>query len=130
MKLQELVKRTKLEFEASDNKVQKLISDLEKSQFLNMEKDRTISALESESRKKSEEISRLNIELESLRGDSNRSITPVLRRCMVQSNKSQSSEMVISEKVIRMTPVFSYELKVSVLTQSLLNGSMWVMFYL
>ncbi|XP_024969047.1 uncharacterized protein LOC112508606 [Cynara cardunculus var. scolymus] len=84
-KLQEHVKRTKSEVEAANERIQKLMSDLEQSQSANMEKNRTISTLqddvamlESDSRKKSEEISRLNKELELLRGDS------VLRRCMIE----------------------------------------------
>ncbi|KAI3750745.1 hypothetical protein L2E82_21536 [Cichorium intybus] len=95
----------KSEVEAANNKIQKLISELEQSQSLNMEKNKTISALqddmavlESDSRKKSEEISRLTKELELLRGDSNnRVITPILRRCNVESS-SHSSDMAIIKK--------------------------------
>lgn len=106
--LQEHVKKTKSEIEAANDKIQKLISELEKSQLLNMEKNKTISALqddvavlESDSRKKSEEISRLTKELELLRGNSNnnRAITPVLRRCTVQSSTSnRSGDLVVTEK--------------------------------
>ncbi|KAI3807715.1 hypothetical protein L1987_23649 [Smallanthus sonchifolius] len=105
-KLQELIKKTRFEVEAANEKVQKLFADLEQSQSLNMEKNRRVSALQDEiavlefnSRKKSEEISRLTKELELLRGDSNSSITPVLRRCMVKSSKkSHASDMAIVEK--------------------------------
>ncbi|KAD4583962.1 hypothetical protein E3N88_21563 [Mikania micrantha] len=105
-KFQELVKRTKFEVEGANEKLQQLISDLEQSKSLNMEKDRKISSLRDdivvlqlESRKKSEEISRLTKEQELLRGDSDRSITPVLRRCMAESSKnSHSSDMAIIEK--------------------------------
>lgn len=113
--LQEHVKKTKSEVEAANNRIQKLISELEQSQSLNIEKNKTISSLqddmaelESDSRKKSEEISRLTKELELLRGDSNKnnnnrsklSITPVLRRCTVDSGgmSSRSSDMVVNEK--------------------------------
>ncbi|KAI3762128.1 hypothetical protein L1987_52551 [Smallanthus sonchifolius] len=102
-KLQEIIKKTRFEVEAANEKIQRLIADLEQSQSLNMEKNRRVSALQDEiavleydSRKKSEEISRLTKELELLRGDSNGSITPVLRRCMVKSSKkSHSSDMAI-----------------------------------
>ncbi|KAI3507128.1 hypothetical protein L1887_21922 [Cichorium endivia] len=95
----------KSEVEAANNKIQKLISELEQSQSLNMEKSKTISALqddmavlESDSRKQSEEISRLTKELELLRGDSNNHvITPILRRCNVESS-SHSSDMAIIKK--------------------------------
>ncbi|KAF5805875.1 hypothetical protein HanXRQr2_Chr05g0214561 [Helianthus annuus] len=106
-KLQELIKRTKSEVEGANEKLQKLIYDLEQSESLNMEKDREISSLkddmvvlELDSRKKSEEISRLTKELELLRGDSDRSITPVLRRCMAadSSKNSRSSDMAIVKK--------------------------------
>ncbi|KAI7734039.1 hypothetical protein M8C21_026556 [Ambrosia artemisiifolia] len=105
-KLQELIKRTKSEVEGANEKLQKLISDLEQSESLNIEKDTKISSLkddivvlELDSRKKSEEISRLNKEVELLRGGSDRSITPVLRRCMAESSKnSRSSDMAIAEK--------------------------------
>ncbi|KAK1431337.1 hypothetical protein QVD17_07794 [Tagetes erecta] len=105
-KLQELIKRTKLEVDGANETLQKLLSDLEQSESLNMEKDRKISSLqdnivvlELDSRKKSEEISRLTKELELLRGDSDRSITPALRRCMVESsNGSHSRDMAIIEK--------------------------------
>lgn len=117
--MQEHVKKTKSEVEAANNRIQKLISELEQSQSLNIEKNKTISSLqddmaelESDSRKKSEEISRLTKELELLRGDSNKnnnnrsklSITPVLRRCTVDSGgmSSRSSDMVVNEKVMRM----------------------------
>ncbi|KAK9075046.1 hypothetical protein SSX86_003365 [Deinandra increscens subsp. villosa] len=105
-KLQEVIKRTKVEVEGANEKLQKLISDLEQSKLLNMEKDRKISSLQDDvvvlqidSRKKSEEISRLTKELELLRGNSGRSITPVLRRCMVESSKSSRSlDKAIIEK--------------------------------
>ncbi|XP_076884628.1 uncharacterized protein LOC143533876 [Bidens hawaiensis] len=105
-KLQELIKRTKLEVEDANEKLHQLISDLELSESLNMKKDRKISSLqddlvglELDSRKKSEEISRLTKELELLRGDSDRSITPALRRCMAKSSKnSRSSDVAIIEK--------------------------------
>lgn len=91
-KLQDHIKRTKSEVEAANEKIQKLMSDLEQSQSANMEKNRTISTLqddiavlESDSRKKSEEISQLTKELELLRGDS---VTPVLRRCIIESGSS------------------------------------------
>ncbi|KAI3757276.1 hypothetical protein L6452_04810 [Arctium lappa] len=91
-KLQDHVKRSKSEVEAANEKIQKLMSDLEESQSANVEKNRTISTLqddiavlESDSRKKSEEISRLTKELELLRGDS---VTPVLRRCTIESGSS------------------------------------------
>ncbi|KAM0041538.1 hypothetical protein Hdeb2414_s0011g00367471 [Helianthus debilis subsp. tardiflorus] len=112
-KLQELIKRTKSEVEGANEKLQKLIYDLEQSESLNMEKDREISSLkddmvvlELDSRKKSEEISRLTKELELLRGDSDRSITPVLRRCMAadSSKNSRSSDMAIVKKVNEMIP--------------------------
>ncbi|KAL8199901.1 hypothetical protein R6Q57_013469 [Mikania cordata] len=72
-----------------------------------MDKNRRISALQDkiavldyDSRKKSEEISRLTKELEVLRGCSNGSITSALRRCMVKSSKqSHSSDMDIVEKM-------------------------------
>ncbi|KAD6796668.1 hypothetical protein R6Q59_019579 [Mikania micrantha] len=109
IQLQELIKKTRLEVEAANEKVQKLIVDLEQSQSLNMDKNRRISALQDkiavldyDSRKKSEEISRLTKELEVLSGCSNGSITPVLRRCMVKSSKqSHSSDMDIVEKEVR-----------------------------
>ncbi|KAI3783599.1 hypothetical protein L1987_42683 [Smallanthus sonchifolius] len=105
-KLQEVIKRTKFEVEGANEKLQKLIADLEKSESLNMEKDKKISSLqddivvlEHDSRKKSEEISRLAKESELSRGDSDRSVTPVLRRCMAESSKnSHSSVMAIIEK--------------------------------
>ncbi|XP_076907910.1 uncharacterized protein LOC143564555 [Bidens hawaiensis] len=105
-KLQELIKRTKVEVEGANEKLHQLISDLEQSESLNMEKDRKISSLkdnlvglELDSRKKSEEISQLTKELEMLRGDSDRSITPALRHCMVKSSKnSHSSDVSIVEK--------------------------------
>lgn len=105
--LQEHMKRTKSEIEAANENIQKLISELEQSHSSNIEKNRTITALqddmavlESESRRKSEEISRLTKEVELLRGDSNnRSITPVLRRCTVQTGTcSRSSDMAVTEK--------------------------------
>lgn len=111
--LQELLKRTKVEAEAANDKVEKLTADLEQSQSLIMEKNRTISALkddivllESNSRKKTEEISRLTKELELLRSDSSRSITPVLRRCMVESKNREggsnhSSGLAITDKTVR-----------------------------
>lgn len=106
-RLQELIKKTISEVEAANEKGQKVIADLEQSRSLNMEKNRRISALQDEvallefdSRKKSEEISRLTKELELLRGDAKSSITPLLRRCMVKSSKhSYSSDMAIFEKV-------------------------------
>ncbi|KAD6796623.1 hypothetical protein R6Q59_019585 [Mikania micrantha] len=109
VQLQELIKKTRLEVEAANEKVQKLIVDLEQSQSLNMDKNRRISALQDkiavldyDSRKKSEEISRLTKELEVFRSGSNGSITPVLRRCMVKSSKqSHSNGMDIVEKEIR-----------------------------
>ncbi|KAI7735937.1 hypothetical protein M8C21_000660 [Ambrosia artemisiifolia] len=105
-KLQEHIKKTRFEVEAANKKVQHLIANLDQSESLNIEKNRRISAfqdeiavLEFESRKKSEEISRLTKELELLRGDSNSSITPILRRCMVKSSKkTHSSDTAIAEK--------------------------------
>ncbi|XP_076954671.1 uncharacterized protein LOC143629229 [Bidens hawaiensis] len=105
-KLQELIKRTKLEVEGANEKLHQLISDLEVSESLNMEKDRKIASLqddlvglELDSRKKSEEISRLTKELELLRSDSDCSITPALRHCMAKSSKnSRSSDVAIIEK--------------------------------
>ncbi|KAF5780160.1 hypothetical protein HanXRQr2_Chr11g0468821 [Helianthus annuus] len=111
-KLQELIKKTRSEVQTTNDKVQKLITDLEQSQSLNMEKNRRISALqddiailEFDSRKKSEEISRLTKELELLRGDSDSSLTPVLRRCMVKSSKNSRlgdmGHMAIVDKEVR-----------------------------
>ncbi|KAJ0733039.1 hypothetical protein HanPI659440_Chr11g0404021 [Helianthus annuus] len=111
-KLQELIKKTRSEVQTANDKVQKLITDLEQSQSLNMEKNRRISALqdniailEFDSRKKSEEISRLTKELELLRGGSDSSMTPVLRRCMVKSSKnsrlSDMGHMAIVDKEVR-----------------------------
>lgn len=107
--MQELIKRTKLEVDGANETLQKLLSDLEQSESLNMEKDKKIASLqdnivvlELDSRKKCEEISRLTKELELLRGDSERSITPALRRCMVESSKgSHSRDMAIIEKVVK-----------------------------
>ncbi|KAL4557532.1 hypothetical protein LXL04_035713 [Taraxacum kok-saghyz] len=106
--LQEHVKRTKSEIESANDKIEKLISELEQSVSSHMEKNKTISSLqddvavlESDSRRKSEEISRLTKELELLRGgSSNRSITPVLRRCTVQTGttSSRSCDVAVSEK--------------------------------
>ncbi|XP_071713379.1 uncharacterized protein [Rutidosis leptorrhynchoides] len=99
---QELRKETKSEVEAANSKVQNLIHDLEELQLSNMEKNRTISGLqddiavlESDSRKKSEEISRLTKELESLKGKSNRSVTPVLCRCMKSSSEKEAASTSI-----------------------------------
>ncbi|XP_076894370.1 uncharacterized protein LOC143546622 isoform X2 [Bidens hawaiensis] len=108
-KLQELINKTRFEVESANEKIQRLIADLEQSQSLNIEKNRRISGLqdqiavlEYDSRKKSEEISRLNKELEALKGDDNSSITPVLRRCMVTSSKkNQASDVAIVEKEVR-----------------------------
>ncbi|GJY38931.1 hypothetical protein Tco_0425295 [Tanacetum coccineum] len=104
--LQEVVRKNKKEVGAANDKVVILMSALEKSEFSNIEKDKTISTLqedlsvlESESRKKSEEISRLNKELEFLRGGGSRSITPVLQRCMVTSSKNNhSSDITITKQ--------------------------------
>ncbi|XP_071711947.1 uncharacterized protein [Rutidosis leptorrhynchoides] len=105
--LQELRKRTKSEVEAANSKVNKLIHDLEESQLSNLDKNKTISSLqdnitvlESDSRRKSEEISRLTKELELLKSGSNRSITPALRRCM-NASTSHSSDTDSSEKGVR-----------------------------
>lgn len=103
--LQAVIRKNQQEVGAANDKVANLMSALEKSEFSNIEKDKTISALredlsvlESDSRKKNEEISRLNKELEVLRGGGNRSITPVLQRCMVTSSKNNSSDVTITEK--------------------------------
>nr|GEW63629.1 hypothetical protein [Tanacetum cinerariifolium] len=104
--LQEVVRKNKKEVGAANDKVVNLMSALEKSEFSNIEKDKTISTLredlsvlESDSRRKSEEISRLTKELEFLRGGGNRSITPVLQRCMVTSSKnSHSSDITITKQ--------------------------------
>lgn len=113
--LQAVIRKNQQEVGAANDKVANLMSALEKSEFSNIEKDKTISALredlsvlESDSRKKNEEISRLNKELEVLRGGGNRSITPVLQRCMVTSSKNNSSDVTIIEKVIKISHILIF----------------------
>ncbi|XP_071711311.1 putative F-box/LRR-repeat protein At4g15060 isoform X2 [Rutidosis leptorrhynchoides] len=109
--LQELRKETKSEVEAANSKVDKLIHDLEELQLSNMEKNRTISGLqddiavlESDSRKKGEEILRLTKELESFKGESKRTVTPVLCRCMKFTSEKEARRRSESNDFISQLP--------------------------
>lgn len=94
--LTDRLKGKSTEVEQANEKIQKLLSSMERLQSSNSEKDRIIlklktntSELVEASEKKSEEISRLSRELELLKNGRSVSITPVLRRC---STKSRSNE--------------------------------------
>ncbi|KAG7029437.1 hypothetical protein SDJN02_07776 [Cucurbita argyrosperma subsp. argyrosperma] len=76
------------EVELARTKIENLLANMEQLQSLNIEKDCTIAALESQlkktevdSRKLNDEISRISRELEVLRKHNGVSVTPVLNRC-------------------------------------------------
>lgn len=84
------------ELEQANEKIQKLLTGMEQLQASNIEKDdlivnfkTNVAELESDSLKKTEEISRLSIELELLKKVRSDSVTPVLRRCEVEAGRSQ-----------------------------------------
>lgn len=77
------------EVELARAKIENLLANMEQLESLNNEKDCTIAALESklekreaDSRKLSDEISRISHELEVLRKHTGASVTPVLNRCI------------------------------------------------
>ncbi|XP_022996983.1 uncharacterized protein LOC111492049 isoform X1 [Cucurbita maxima] len=80
------------EVELACTKIENLLANMEQLQSLNIEKDCTIAALESQlektevdSRKLNDEISRISRELEVLRKHNGVSVTPVLNRCTSES---------------------------------------------
>ncbi|KAK3023786.1 hypothetical protein RJ639_043402, partial [Escallonia herrerae] len=94
--LTDLLRTKRAEGEQASEKIQKLLTDMEQLQASNYEKDGTIvtlkanmAKLESDSLRKSDEISRLSKELELLRKSRSDSATPVLRRCTAELGSSQ-----------------------------------------
>lgn len=84
------------EVEQANEKIEKLLANMEQLQSSNNEKDDLIlslktdmAELESDSLRKTEEISQLSRELELLRKAKSDSETPVLRRCIAEAARSQ-----------------------------------------
>lgn len=84
------------EVEQANEKIEKLLANMEQLQSSNNEKDDVIlslktdmAELESDSLRKTEEISQLSRELELLRKARSDSETPVLRRCIAEAARSQ-----------------------------------------
>lgn len=83
------------ELEQANEKIQKILINMEQLEASNSEKEKLIvkfkthvAELESESLRKSEEISRLSMDLELLKKGRDDSVTPVLRRCAAEVGKS------------------------------------------
>ncbi|KAA8528749.1 hypothetical protein F0562_036104 [Nyssa sinensis] len=84
------------EVEQANEKIQKLLNDMEHLQSSNSEKDNTVvtlktnmAKLEADSIKKSQEISRLSRELDSIRKSRSDFVTPVLRPCTAETGTSR-----------------------------------------
>ncbi|KAM7514064.1 hypothetical protein LguiA_003647 [Lonicera macranthoides] len=84
------------EIEQANEKIQKLLANMEQLQSSNTGKDDKImvlrtsmAKLEYDSFKKSEEISRLTKEIELLRKSKSDSVTPVLRHCTIEQRMSR-----------------------------------------
>ncbi|CAH8357287.1 unnamed protein product [Eruca vesicaria subsp. sativa] len=106
------LKKKEDEIAQANAKISSLISYQEQIQSANHEKDEIISslkakvsAMEMNSRKKDEEVSKLSRELESLKKA--RSLTPVLTRCTTREKGSNSNTVgsTKKEKLVASTPI-------------------------